>query len=147
MQVILKEDVEKLGKIGDVVVVSDGYARNFLIPKNLATEATPRNMKRIEHEKRLIAEKLKKATKEAENFARRLNEIIVTIPVQTGEGDKLFGSVTTMDIASALEKEGITVERKKILLENLIKELGAYIVPVKIHPEVTANLKVQVVKA
>ena len=147
MQVILKEEIEKLGKIGDIVVVADGYARNFLIPKNLAIEATPKNIKRIEHEKRLIAEKLKKAKKEAEDVAKRFAEITVTISVQVGEEGKLFGSVTTMDIAATLEKEGIPVERKKILLENPIKELGEYTVPIKIHPEVTANLKVQVVKA
>lgn len=147
MQIILKEEIEKVGKIGDIVVVADGYARNFLIPKNLAVEATPKNIKRIEHEKRLIAEKMKKAKKEAEDVAKRFAEITVTIPVQVGEEGKLFGSVTTMDIAAALEKEGIPVERKKIFLENPIKELGEYTVPIKIHPEVTANLKVQVVKA
>ncbi len=147
MQVILKEEIEKLGKIGDIVVVADGYARNFLIPKNLVIEATPKNIKRTEHEKRLIAEQLKKAKKEAEDVAKRFAEITVTIPVQVGEEGKLFGSVTTMDIAAALEKEGIPVERKKILLENPIKELGEYTMPIKIHPEVTANLKVQVVKA
>jgi len=147
MKVILKEDVANLGHMGDVVEVSPGYARNFLVPKKKAFEATAKNLKAIEHQKKLLADQLKREKKEAEALAARINESSITIPVQVGEGEKLFGSVTNKDIAEALVKEGIEVDKHRILLEKPIKELGIFTVPVKLHPEVTANLKVWIVKA
>lgn len=147
MQVILLEDVERTGKRGAIIKVADGYARNFLIPKKKAVEATPANKKRIEEELKLIEAKYKKEKEGLEAIAARINDITITIAHQAGEGDKLFGSVTSMDIADALAKEGIHIDKKKIHLENPLKELGAFAVPIKLHPEITATLKVQVSKA
>jgi len=146
MQVILRKDVEKLGIAGDMVEVSNGYGRNFLFPKGLAVEASKKNIKTLEHEKRLIADRKKRELKDAEEFGKRISEISVTIPMQAGEEDKLFGAVTSMDIADALSKEGITIDKRNILLEEPIKRLGIYPVNVKIHPDITAEVKVWVVK-
>jgi large subunit ribosomal protein L9 len=145
MQIILKENVKDLGHIGDVVNVKDGYARNFLIPKGLAVEANPKNIKALEHEKRKIHELAKKVKASAEELAARISGTSVTIKAKTGEEDKLFGSVTAMDIADALKKEGIDIDKKKIVLDEPIKRLGSYTVNVKIHSDVTAHLNVQVV--
>ncbi len=147
MKVILKEDVANLGRMGDVLEVASGYARNFLIPKKKAFEATAKNLKAIEHQKKLLADQMKREKKEAEALAIRINESSITIPVQVGEEEKLFGSVTNKDIGEALAKEGIEVDKHKILLEKPIKELGIFTVPIKLHSEVTANLKVWIVKA
>lgn len=146
MQVILKEDVKSLGKTGDIVNVKDGYARNFLIPKNLAVEANPKNIKAIEHERKKIQEIARKAKVSAEALASRISAITLTIKAKAGEEEKLFGSVTAMDIADALKKEGIELDKKKILLEEPIKRLGSYTVSAKIHPDVTATINVQVVQ-
>jgi large subunit ribosomal protein L9 len=146
MKVILKEDIANLGHMGDVVEVAPGYARNFLIPKKKAFETTAKNLKMIEHQKKLLADQMKRGTKEAEALAIRINESSVTIPVQVGEEEKLFGSVTNKDIGEALAKEGIEVDKHKILLEKPLKELGIFTIPIKLHPEVTANLKVWIVK-
>ena len=146
MKVILKEDIENLGHMGDVVEVAPGYARNFLIPKKKAFETTAKNLKMIEHQKKLLTDQMKRGTKEAEALAMRINECSVTIPVQVGEEEKLFGSVTNKDIGEALAKEGIEVDKHKILLEKPLKELGIFTVSIKLHPEVTANLKVWIVK-
>lgn len=146
MQVILRKDIEKLGAAGDMVEVSNGYGRNYLLPKGLAIEATPRNIKTIEHEKRLITERKKSELGDAEEIKRKISEISVTIAMQAGEEDKLFGAVTTMDIAEALSKDGISIDKKNILLEEPIKRLGIYNVNVKVHPEVMTELKVWVVK-
>ncbi len=150
MKVILKENVGKLGRMGDLVEVSNGYARNYLIPKKLATAATDRNVKALEHEKRLIAEKQKKERKAAEELAQRIRQTSITIPVQTGEeqeGSKIFGSVTNKDIVESLAKEGVTVDKHDVLLEKPIKELGKFMVPIKLHPNVTAEVEVSVVKS
>jgi large subunit ribosomal protein L9 len=147
MKVILKEDVVNLGHLGDVVEVAPGYARNFLIPKKKALEATDKNLTAIEHQKKLLADQRKRERKEAEELVIRVDNTSITLPVQVGEEDKLFGSVTNKDISEALAKEGIQVDKHNILLEKPIKELGIFSVPIKIHPEVTANLKVWVVKA
>ena len=147
MKVILKEDVASLGSMGDVVEVAPGYARNFLIPKKKAFEATAKNLKAIEHQKKLLTDQTKREMKEAEALAVRINEISITIPVQVGEEEKLFGSVTNKDIGEALAKEGVEVDKHIILLEKPIKELGIFTVPVKLHSEVTANLRVWIVKA
>jgi large subunit ribosomal protein L9 len=150
MKVILKENIDKLGRMGDLVEVSNGYARNYLIPKKLAVAATDRNVKTLEHEKRLIAEKQKKERRAAEELAQRIRQTAITIPVQTGEeqeGSKIFGSVTNRDIVEALAKEGVTVDKHDVLLEKPIKELGKFMVPIKVHPDVTAEVDVSVVKS
>lgn len=146
MQIILKEDVERLGRAGDILKVSDGYGRNYLIPKGLAVEATNKNIKVLEHEKRLIENKKKKEKMDAETLAKRISETSITIPMQAGEEDKLFGSVTAMDIAEALSREGISIDKRNVLLDEPIKRLGIYTVNIKVHPEVTTELKVWVVK-
>lgn len=146
MKVILKESVEKLGEIGDVVSVKPGYARNYLIPQGKATEATVRNVKVLEHQKRLVQDRINKTIKTAEALAGRLASMSVTISQKVGENDRLFGSVTAMDIAEALNEEGIEIDKKKFVLEEPIKKLGVYTVPIKLHAEVTANLKVWVVE-
>ncbi len=146
MQVILRRDVEKLGVAGDLVEVSNGYGRNYLFPRGLAIEASPKNLKVIEHEKRLIAERKKNAIRDAESFKKKLSETSVTVAMQAGEEDKLFGAVTSMDIAEALSKEGISIDKRNIILDEPIKRLGIYAVNVKVHPEVMAELKVWVVK-
>jgi large subunit ribosomal protein L9 len=145
MQVILKEDVRDLGLIGDVVNVKDGYARNFLIPKGLAIEASSRNIKALEHEKKKIQEHMKRAKTKAEELASRLSSTIITIKAKIGEGDKLFGSVTAMDIAGALAREGINIDRKRIMLEEPLKRAGTYAINIKVHSEVSAQLNISVV--
>jgi large subunit ribosomal protein L9 len=146
MQVILKENVKDLGPIGDVVNVKDGYARNFLIPKGFAIEANPKNIKAMEHEKRKIQELAKKAKASAEELSAKVSGTTITIKAKSGEEDKLFGSVTAMDIADALKKEGIDIDKKKIMLDEPIKRLGSYTVNVKIHPDVTAQLNISVIR-
>lgn len=146
MQVILKENVKDLGRIGDMVQVKDGYARNFLIPKGLAVEANIKNLRAMEHEKRKIQEIAKKAKDSAENIASKIANTTVTIKAKAGEEDKLFGSVTGMDIADALKKEGIDIDRKKIVLDEPIRRLGNYTVNVKIHQDVLAQLNISVIR-
>lgn len=146
MKVILKENVEDLGQIGDLVQVKPGYARNYLIPQSKAIEATIRNVKVLEHQKKLIQDKILKTVKTAEGLAQRIESTSVTISQKVGEDDRLFGSVTAINIAESLKEEGIDVNKKKISLEEPIKKLGVYSVPIKLHPEVTANLKVWVVE-
>jgi large subunit ribosomal protein L9 len=145
MKVFLREDVKNLGKIGEVVNVSDGYARNFLLPKKLAVEANTRNIKEFEHNKRIIQERAAKIRDASKATANKLSALSIVIKAKAGEEEKLFGSVTTMDIAEALKAEGYEIDKKKISLEEPIKRLGEYSVEVKIHPEVSATVKVQVV--
>lgn len=145
MQVILKDNVKDVGHIGDMVNVKDGFARNFLIPKGFAVEANPKNLKAIEHEKRKIQELVKKAKSAAEDMASKVSGTSITIKAKSGEEDKLFGSVTAMDIADALRKEGLDIDKKKIVLDEPIKRLGSYTVNVKIHQEISARVNVQVV--
>ncbi len=146
MKVILKEDIENLGNMGDIVTVKDGYARNYLIPKNLAVQANARNIKEFEHYKRVIAQKANKIKNAAQILAEKLSAKPVVIKVKAGEEDKLYGSVTNIDIEKALREMGHEIDRKKILLQEPIKRLGEYTVKVKLHPEVTAELNVQVEK-
>ncbi|GAB4409511.1 MAG: 50S ribosomal protein L9 [Thermodesulfovibrionales bacterium] len=145
MKVILKEDVKNLGKMGSVVNVADGYARNFLIPRNLAVEANVKSVKTLEHEKRMIEEKAKKVKNSAQALAESLSKIVLTLSAKAGEEERLFGSITTMDIAEALKKEGIDIDKKKIILDEPIKRLGFYTVGIKIHPEITVSLNIKVV--
>jgi large subunit ribosomal protein L9 len=147
MKVILKEDIKNLGTMGSVVEVADGFGRNYLIPKNLAVEANPKNLKRLEHEKNIILAKAKKIRKEAEELAAKLSGMLLSIEAQCGEEGRLFGSVTTMDIAEALAKQGIEIDKRKIVLEEPIKRLGTYDISIKIHHDVTANMTVEVKKA
>jgi large subunit ribosomal protein L9 len=146
MKVILIEDVQKLGSMGDVIQVKDGFARNYLFPKNLAKPATASNMKIIEEIKKKNAQALVREKKEAEQLKERLSLMSCTLAVEAGEDDKLFGSVTSQDIAHAFEEEGISLDKRKIMLEEPIKRLGVYHVPVKLHPEVIGEVKVWVVK-
>ncbi|MDX1764018.1 MAG: 50S ribosomal protein L9 [bacterium] len=146
MNVILKEDVENLGKIGEQVRVKPGYARNYLIPQGMAIEASVRNLKNLEHQKKLVQDRIYKTLKSAESLAKRIESTSITLSQKVGENERLFGSVTTMTIAAALEEEGIEIDKKKILLEEPIKQLGVYTIPIKLHPELTADLKVWVVE-
>jgi len=145
MKVFLREEVKNVGKIGEVVSVSDGYARNFLFPKKLAVEANTKNIKEFEHNKRVIQERAAKIKDSWKATADNLSALTLEIKAKAGEEEKLFGSVTTMDIAEALKARGFEIDKKKISLEEPIKRLGEYSVEVKIHPEVSATIKVQVV--
>jgi len=146
MKVILREDVEHVGKMGELVTVADGYARNYLVPRQLAAIATEKNVRELEHQKRLIEVKRKKERAAAEELAKRLAQIPVTIPMQAGEEDKLFGSVTNKDIADALAAADFIIDKKRILLDKPIKTLGTFGVPVKLASDVTGEVKVSVVK-
>lgn len=145
MKVILKEDVKSLGKAGDVVNVSGGYAKNFLMPKKLAVEALTENIKALEHQRRIIQEKAKKIKNVSKNLSDRISSLTLSIKARTGEEEKLFGSITSMDIADALKNEGVEIDRKKILLEEPIKRLGSYTVAIKLHPEITSQLNITVI--
>ncbi len=144
MKVLLKEDVENLGAIGNVVDVAKGYGRNYLIPRNLAVEANPNNVKQFEHQKKMVLVKADKLKIAAGEYADKISEISITIEARAGESDKLFGSVTTMDIAEAMSKKGIEVDKRKIVLTEPIKRLGTYDVTVKVREDVTATVKVEV---
>jgi large subunit ribosomal protein L9 len=147
MQVILREDVDNLGKIGDLVKVKPGYARNFLVPTKRAIEATPKNLKAMEHAKKMVSDRLRTLKKSAAADADRIKSLAITIKAKVGEEGKLFGSVTSMDIAAAMLEQGVTIDKRKIHLEEPIKRLGEFAVPVKLHSDVTADLKVTVVAA
>jgi large subunit ribosomal protein L9 len=144
MKVILKENIETLGHIGDIVKVAPGYARNFLVPKGFAIEATEKNAKALEHDKRQLAYKKNKALESARNLAAKLEGLAIELVHQAGEEGKLFGSVTNMEIAAFLTEKGFDIDRKKIVLSEPIKQVGEVSIPVKIHPEVVATLKVTV---
>lgn len=146
MQVILLEDIPSLGKTGDLVKVADGYGRNYLLPQKKAILATENNIKALEHQKRLIQQRLNKSKKDAQSLAQKIENLNCTFNKQVGESGKIFGSITSMDLEEYLNKNGIKVDRKKIHLEEPIKNLGMYNVPIKLHPEVTATLKVWVVE-
>jgi len=146
MQVILLENVPSLGKAGDLVKVSDGYGRNYLIPQKKALLATEKSLKAIEHQKRQVQQRTEKTKKDAEKMAQRIEKLSCTFVKTVGESGKLFGSVTSMDIENYLKENGIEVDRKKISLEEPIKNLGVFTVPIKLHPEVTTHLKVWVVQ-
>lgn len=146
MKVILKEDVKNLGSMGQVVTVADGFARNFLVPKGLAVEASSKNIKALEHAKRVIQEKAQKAKDAMRELADKLSGFTLVIKAKAGEEGKLFGSVTSMDIAEQLKQEGYDIDRKKISLEEPIKRLGSYAVTIRLHPEVDARVNVQVVE-
>jgi large subunit ribosomal protein L9 len=144
MEVILKEDVNKLGHRGDVVKVADGYGRNYLLPGKLAIEATAANKAVVEQMKNSAVRKSAKEKAGAETLATQLNEVELVFERKVGEHDHLFGSVTSGDIAQQLEAKGFTVDRRKIALDDPLKSLGEYHVPVKLHREVTSHVKVTV---
>lgn len=145
MKVILKDDVKGLGHMGDVVNASDGYARNYLIPKNLAAEASTRNIKELEHNKKIILEKAAKIRDASKASAGKLAALTLVIKAKAGEEDKLFGSVTSMDIAEALAAQGFEIDKRKIHIDEPIKRVGEFVVHVKVHPEVSAPVQVHVV--
>jgi large subunit ribosomal protein L9 len=146
MKLVLQQDVEKVGRRGEVVRVADGYGRNYLLPKRMALLATPGNLKRVELGGHRLKVKVAREKGDAEQLAQRLGKVSCTVARKVGENDALYGSVTNGDIAAFLEKEGLTVDKRRILLEEPIKALGIYTVRVRLHPEVTAELKVWVVK-
>jgi large subunit ribosomal protein L9 len=146
MQVILLENVPSLGKAGDLVKVSDGYGRNYLIPQKKALPATEKSLKVIEHQKRQVQQRMEKTKKDAEKMAQQIEKLSCTFTKAVGESGKVFGSVTSMDIENYLKENGLEVDRKKISLEEPIKNLGMFTVPIKLHPEVAAHLKVWVVQ-
>ncbi len=147
MKVILKVDVEGVGYAGDIVDVSPGYARNYLIPKGLALAATSRNIKSLEKQKAEIMKRVDKEKKRIEALAQRLANTKVVVAKQVGEEGKLFGSVTTRDIADALAREGIEIDRKKIVLDEAIKSLGTYQVKVKLPHGIESQVQVEVTEA
>lgn len=146
MKVILKENIPSLGSFGDIVKVADGYARNYLIPRNIAIEASKGNLRQFEAERVAWDKKAQKIKEEAEKLAREFESLELNFPKKAGEEEKLFGSVTSMDIEAELKQKGFDVDRRNILLDEPIKKLGVYTVGLKLHTEVTANIKVWVVK-
>jgi large subunit ribosomal protein L9 len=146
MEVILREDVEKLGTRGQLVKVAPGYARNFLLPKRLAVAATESNKKIVEQERQGHLRKEAKLVSDASELGKMMAGVSVTIKQKAGENDQLFGSVTSKDIADALEQQGYTIERRKIALEEPIKTLGEFKVTLRLHKEVPAEITVHVVK-
>ena len=145
IEVILREDVRTLGKAGDLVRVKPGYARNYLLPKGIAYEATAGNKKRIEAEGKARTIRLEGERAGAEEQASSLTEVTVTLARKAGEGDRLFGSITSQDIADALAAAGHSVDKRKIELESPIKSLGDHVVHIKLHPDVVADIQVSVV--
>jgi large subunit ribosomal protein L9 len=145
MKVILKEEVRSLGHIGDIIDVSNGYARNYLLPKKLAVEANTKNVKEFEHNKGILLKKAARIKEASQTLADKLMTASLNIRAKAGEDGKLFGSVTNMDIAEALKVEGFEIDKKKISIDEPIKRIGIYSVSVKIHPEVNTQVKVNVV--
>jgi|LJSS01.1.fsa_nt_gb large subunit ribosomal protein L9 len=147
MKVILRQDVENLGTIGEIVEVSDGYARNYLIPRGLAYVATESAVRRLEEEKRQYQRRLERERVNAQAVAERLQELVLTIPMRVGEEGRLFGSVTPQMIADELQLHGISIDRRSIIIEEPIRSLGTFEVSVRLHPEVIAKVKVWVTSA
>jgi large subunit ribosomal protein L9 len=146
MKVILQETMDGVGHLGDLIDVRDGFARNFLLPRKKAVEANSRSIKAFEHVKRVAAEKAKKEKLEIEVHAKKVSAVTLTIEAQVGKDDKMFGSVTSKDLAEALAAQGFIIDRRKIQLAQPIKELGTVTVPIKMPREVTATVTVRVVK-
>lgn len=146
MRVILREDLENLGKAGEVVTVRDGYGRNYLLPRGLALLATERDVARLEHEKRVASARAAKLARDLQSQVDRLSQVSVSIARAVGEGDKLYGSVTSRDIAEALQEQGHAVDSKRIQLDEPIKTLGMTEVPIKLGRDAVAKIKVWVVK-
>lgn len=146
MEVILCKDVEKVGKVGEIIKVKDGFARNFLLPKRLAYLATPMNIRRIEQQKVKIAKEYADSKKGAEELAEKLSKISCTVTVEVNDLEKLYGSVSEAEISKALELEGFSIDKKNIIMEKPLEELGIFEVGIKLHPEVTTKIRVWVAK-
>jgi len=146
MKVILTENIASLGEIGDVVNVAPGYARNFLLPQKMAMEATGRNVRELDHKKRMLAQKREKFRQEMLSLAEKLNQVKITLRRKVSEEDKLYGSVNPSDLLSALQERGFDLPRKSLSLEHPIKELGEYSVPVRVDAQITATISVTVEK-
>lgn len=145
MEVILTQDVKALGKKGEVVKVSDGYARNFILPKKLGLEATPKNMNDLKLQKAAEAKKQQEILEEAQSLAKEIEAKSIQLKIKTGEGGRTFGSISTKEIAVALKEQlGFDIDKKKLQLNDPIKNMGTFTVPIKLHPKVTAELKVRV---
>ena len=145
MKIILQQEVKKLGKKGDIVEVSEGYARNYLLPRKLAIPATAGNVNAAKQQKDIEAHKAKRMLDEARLHAAQIAKLKVSVPVKTGEGGKLFGSVTSKDIADALKAQhGVDIDKRKIELKDALKTLGTYPVTIKLHPEIAAQIEVEV---
>lgn len=144
MRVILQENVENLGKTGDIVRVKDGYARNFLVPNGLAVVADERNVKRLEHQKRVAASRAAKLVQAAKLVAERLNNHGITVTKEAGEDNKLFGSVTSRDVVEALTADGFEIDRRQVVIDEPIRSLGVKHVTIDLHPEVKASLTIYV---
>lgn len=147
MEVILAESIHKLGGEGEIVKVKSGYARNYLIPQGLAFPVKTTNAHEVAHKRKLVLDQQRKRMKTQQDIARHLSSASVTIAVKVGEEDKLFGSVTSQDIQAELKKQGFDIDRRKIMLDETIKALGMYTVPVRFTAEIQTNVKVWVVKA
>lgn len=146
MKVILRKNFDQLGKVGDLVEVKNGYARNFLLPRQIAYVATKGNIRALEEEKQLLAKKEVKELEAAKTLASELENVSITIPVKVGEEDKIFGSVTSQNICDALKEKGFDIDKRKIELEEPIKALGIYSINVKLHNEINAVVKTWVVR-
>jgi len=146
MKVILRKNFDQLGKVGDVINVKDGYARNYLIPRQIAYQATKGNVLTLEEEKKQIVKKEEKELDIAQKLATEIEKISITIPVTVGEEDKIFGTVTNQMIADSLKEKGYDIEKRKIEITEPIKSLGIYSVTIKLHPSVSATIKTWVVR-
>ncbi len=146
MKVILRKNFEQLGRVGDIVEVKDGYARNFLLPRQIAYIATKGNIRALEEEKKQIEKAEAKLLESAKKTAEELANVSITIPVKVGEEDKIFGSVTSQMIADALKEKNYDIDKRKIEISEPIKALGIYDVKIKLHPEVTATVKTWIVR-
>lgn len=146
MKVILQENVDNLGYVGDILDVADGYARNFLLPRKKAAEANPRNVKALEHAKRVTGHKAKQVEEGQKGLAEKLSAVALTFEVQTGKEDKLFGSITSKDIEAKLIAEGFEIDRRKIQMPHPLKELGSTKVGIKLFREITAEISVTLMK-
>lgn len=147
MKVILLADVKKVGKKGDIINVAEGYARNYLFPRNLAIEASPGNLKNLKEKQHRVAEKKQQILEEAKALAKKIDGVTVKITTKVGDGGRLFGSVTSKDVAEKLEDQyNIKIDKKKIDIDGTVKNLGNYRATVKIHPEVQAQFTISVVE-
>jgi large subunit ribosomal protein L9 len=146
MKIILKDDVKSIGSMGHIVDVADGFARNYLVPRGLAVEANVKNIRALEHEKKVIQEKAKKIKISAQDFSEKISDMTLVIKAKAGEEGKLFGSVTTMDIAEEMKNQGIEIDKKKISMDEPIKRIGEHTVNIRLHPEIVTHVKVQVIE-
>lgn len=147
MEVILIEDVDKLGRKGDILKVAEGFGRNFLVPKKLAIQVTPSNLRQVEEAKQKIAKRLAKETEDARRQASLIGELVASFERKVSEKGQLYGSVTSQDIADFLTSKGFEIDKRRIRLEEPIRQLGEHPVPIKVHPDVVAELRVSVVQA